>query len=680
MRLLNLTAFKITLCYLAGILCSHNFEIALNHLQIAGVFISFLIVIAWFRAKKMIFQDGVFGGLAFVALFIFGAWVYQLHQPYNHKDHYLNNAFKSNKNSFQLKIKSQLKPDLYNEKYTASILAIDNKEVSGDVLLLISKDSLDFQLAVDDLVFISTQLQELPTPKNPYQFDYAAYLNQLGIYHQIRIYKEDIFLQRKGKKTLRGMAYQLRNHINKELVREGFQGNPLALINALLLGQRQELSPEVYTDFAAAGAVHILAVSGLHVGIIMLILQFIFKPLEGLRKGKTIKIFCVVICLWVFAVIAGLSPSVLRAVTMFSFLAHAMESNRETSTFNTLLASAFLLLTLNPNLLFHIGFQMSYLAVFAIIWINPMLQKHYKPKTIIDKKLWQIFTVSFAAQLGVSVLSIYYFNHFPGLFFVTNLVVLPFLGLILGLGILIILLATFKALPPFMTYGYSALLDGLVYFINWVASKRSFYFDEITLTKWQVIFFYILIIAVILMFQKFSGKRLIYVLSTLICLQAVFIWNKWEMAHQEFVVFHKSRNSIFGFKHGNRLTLFSNLDPEQLNQESLLKRYRTQANVTKISTEPIRETFWFNQKTILIIDSLSVYPTKKNGVDIVILRNSPKIHLDRMIDSLKPKSIIADGSNYTSYVKRWRESSQKRNLPFYHTGKEGAFVIPLPKL
>lgn len=675
MRLLNSTAFKITLLYLAGILCASHFEIAPNNLQIAGGFIVLLLLIAWFRARKMIFQDGVFGGLALIAFFIFGAWVYQLHQPVNHSNHYTNKALEAEKNSFQLKIKSQLKPDLYNEKYTASILAIDDTEVKGDVLLLINKDTLDFQLAVDDLVFLTTEFQELPIPKNPYQFDYAAYLNQLGIYHQLRIRKDEILLKRKGKTTLRGLAFEVRKHINKQLLRNGFQGNPLALINALLLGQRQELSQEVYSDFAAAGAVHILAVSGLHVGIIMLILQFLFKPIERLRNGKTIKITCVVICLWIFAVIAGLSPSVLRAVTMFSFLAYAMESSRETSTFNTLLASAFLLLTINPNLLFHIGFQMSYLAVFAIIWINPMLQRLYRPKSFVFKKLWQIFTVSFAAQLGVSVLSIYYFNHFPGLFFVTNLVVLPFLGLILGLGVLIIFLAVIKALPPILTEGYSGLLETLVSFINWVASQRSFYFDSLSFSKPEVILYYLLIISGILVFQKFSGRRFIFFFITVLMIQIAWIWNKKESAEQEFVIFHKSRNSIFGFKHGNELTLFSNMDGEQLNKETLLKNYRTKANVNELITAPLRETFWYNQKTIVIIDSVSVYPATKKGVDVVILRNSPKVHLERMIDSLKPGRVIADGSNFTSYVNRWRETAQKRKLPFHHTGKEGAFVM-----
>lgn len=675
MRLVNVTAFKITLAFLVGILCSHYFDFALEFLQGAIAIISFLLLAAWWRSKRMIFQDGVFTSLSLVALFIFGAWVYQLHQPINHSTHYSHQYLSNEKSIFQLKIKSQLKPDLFNEKYIASIQSIDGNETTGDLLLLIAKDSIASGIEVDEQLLIPTEFQELPTPKNPYQFDYAAYLNQLGIYHQLRLNKEEIITQYKGKSTLRGKAFSIRKMINLHLEEHGFNGNPLALINALLLGQRQELSQEVYTDFAAAGAVHILAVSGLHVGIIMLILQFFFKPLERFPKGKTLKICCVVLCLWIFAVIAGLSPSVLRAVTMFSFLAYAMESNRETSTFNTLLASAFLLLTLNPNLLFHIGFQMSYLAVFAIIWINPMLQKLYRPKNYVDRKLWEITTVSFSAQLGVSVLSIYYFNHFPGLFFVTNLVVLPFLGLILGLGILIILLAVIKALPAILVEGYSALLESLVYFISWVASQRSFHFDQLSFSKPQVFLFYILIITGVIVLQKFSGKRFIYFLTSIICLELVFIWDKLEGAQQELVVFHKSRNSLLGIKEGNHLQLFSNLDREQIETENLIKNYQNKAKIKQVTTDTIRETLMYDNKTIVIIDSLSVYPSTKSGVDLVILRNSPRIHLERMIDSLKPKTILADGSNFTSYVNRWRETCEKRKLPFHHTGKEGAFIL-----
>src|SRR5690606_22942355 len=134
------------------------------------------------------------------------------------------------------------------------------------------------------------------------------------------------------------------------------------------------------------------------------------------------------------------------------------ESGRTNIRFSSLLASAFLLLLINPNLLFHVGFQMSYLAVFAILWIVPMFEKR-RPRFKVLSVPFDIITVTLAAQLGVGPLSVYYFNYFPGLFFLTNLVIIPFLGIILGSGILVILLTQLKIYHPLLTDIYTRMLE-----------------------------------------------------------------------------------------------------------------------------------------------------------------------------------------------------------------------------
>lgn len=674
MRLINITAYKITLVFLGGILCSHYFSFPEELLFYAFFFSFALFVVAWFRASRRLFQNAIFGIMGYVLLFILGASVYHIHQPINHESHYTNYYNPKDEAFFQLQIKEILKPDLYNQKQIAEIIAIDERTVSGDILLLLRKDTLTDELQVDDILLIKTTPQELSKPKNPHQFDYASYLNQQGIYHQLQISPFEIIHKTEGAASLKGNAYRVRSYINEKLTENNFNAETLSLINALLLGQRQHLSKDIYDDFAAAGAVHILAVSGLHVGIIMLILQFVFRPLERLRNGKRIKIICVVLCLWIFAVIAGLSPSVLRAVTMFSFLAYAMESKRETSTFNTLFASAFLLLAIDPNLIFHIGFQMSYMAVFAIVWICPMIQKYYRPKTIIDRKIWETLTVTFAAQLGVAVLSIYYFHHFPGLFFITNVVILPFLGLILGGGILVIALASLNILPSFLHQVYSILLEKLIAFIRWVAMQDRYYFDEISLNTLQIVGFYFVLVALILVFQKLKYSHVLALFISIICLQGVYFWNKIHNASQELVVFHKSRNTVIGYKNDRQLNLFSNTLKNDFKEEAFIKNYKVGADISDLKLEKFSNYFEFDKKMILITDSSGVFP-KRGKIDILIISESPKFHLDRVIDSLQPSLIIADGNNYTSYVKRWRETCDKRKLPFHHTGTEGAYIL-----
>ena len=162
-------------------------------------------------------------------------------------------------------------------------------------------------------------------------------------------------------------------------------------MNALLLGQRQDISKELTANYSKAGAIHILAVSGLHVGIILWMLSFVLKPLERFKKGKVIKLVLVVLFLWFFAVLAGMSASVTRAVTMFSAIAIGQFFNKRNAIEQSLIFSMFLLLLLKPLFLFDVGFQLSYLAVFGIIWVQPVFYQLWKPKYyIIDLSLIHI--------------------------------------------------------------------------------------------------------------------------------------------------------------------------------------------------------------------------------------------------------------------------------------------------
>lgn len=164
-----------------------------------------------------------------------------------------------------------------------------------------------------------------------------------------------------------------RINIQKSLRRYHFTEDELAVMNALLLGQRQEISKELSDNYSKAGAIHILAVSGLHVGIILLILSFLLKPLERVNKGKLIKLVLVILFLWFFAVLAGMSASVTRAVTMFSAIALGKFFNKRNAVEHSLIFSMFIILLWKPLFLFDVGFQLSYTAVFGIIWVQPVL-------------------------------------------------------------------------------------------------------------------------------------------------------------------------------------------------------------------------------------------------------------------------------------------------------------------
>ena len=299
-------------------------------------------------------------------------------------------------------------------------------------------------------------------------------------------------------------------------------------MNALLLGQRQTINKTIYNNYVNSGTIHILAVSGLHVGIILWILNFIFRPLLYLKYGNYIRPIILITILWSFAIIAGLSPSVTRAVTMFSIISIAMHLKRPTNIYNTLVISAFIILLFKPTFLFEVGFQMSYLAVLGIVSVQPIIYKLWKPKFLVTDKLWQIFTVTLAAQAGVVPISLFYFHQFPGLFFISNVVVIPFLGLILGFGLLIIALALMNGLPNFMVTAYSFIIDSLNSFIAWVANFEDFLLRDIPFTLLQVICSYLLITALVQVYKFRNFKWVAISMIGVLSFQGISFYNTYQ--------------------------------------------------------------------------------------------------------------------------------------------------------
>src|SRR5690606_8574638 len=218
-----------------------------------------------------------------------------------------------------------------------------------------------------------------------------------GVYRQLNASPLEVLVMNSEINDLQALAGKIREGIISRLRSYDFGPDELAIIQALLLGQRQEISQEIYSNYAAAGVIHILAVSGLHVGIILLLLNSLFKPLERLKAGRFLKLLLLLILLWSFALLAGLSPSVVRAVSMFSFVAVGMQLKRRTSVLNTLFISLMVLLLINPGFIRQVGFQLSYAAVFSIVLIQPHIYRIYKGELKIVKYFWGLLSVSLAA-------------------------------------------------------------------------------------------------------------------------------------------------------------------------------------------------------------------------------------------------------------------------------------------
>jgi competence protein ComEC len=590
-------------------------------------------------------------------------------------NHYTNLKTSQALNSIIFKIEERLKTDNYNTKYIVSLRSFNAESATGKLLINIKRDSLNPPLAIDNLLFSSSKLQDIQRPLNPHQFDYSNYLELNQVYHQLYIKQDELLLLSDSKTTIYGFADQLRARINTKLVAAGFKSEALSIMNALLLGQRQTIDKTIYNNYVNSGTIHILAVSGLHVGIILWILNFLFRPLLYLKYGNYIRPLILVTILWSFAVIAGLSPSVTRAVTMFSIISIAMHLKRRTNIYNTLVISAFLILLFKPTFLFAVGFQMSYLAVLGIVSVQPILYKLWQPKYFVIDKPWQIFTVTLAAQAGVVPISLFYFHQFPGLFFISNIVVIPFLGLILGFGLLVIALALMNMLPNVIVVTYSFIIDSLNAFIAWVAQFEDFLFRDIPFTILQVICSYFIVMALVQVYKFRNFKWLVLSLIGIICFQSVYFYNHYKTQHDAFIIFNKSRYSMIGQKHNAQLLIHHNLDSLKQKSDNVIKNYIVGESIDTIVSNSLQHIYQFKDKTILVIDSLGVYKGLSFQPNYILLRNSPKFNLNRVIDSLNPELIIADASNYRSYVKRWKATCEYKKIPFHYTYEKRAFII-----
>jgi competence protein ComEC len=383
----------------------------------------------------------------------------------------------------------------------------------------------------------------------------------------------------------------------------------------------------------------------------------------------------IVLLLWMFAFVAGLSASVVRAVTMFSFIAIGQSIKQKKVIEFSLISSMFLLLLVKPMFLFDVGFQLSYLAVFGIVWAQPKLYNLWRPTNFIFDKFWSLMTVSSAAQLGVLPLSLFYFHQFPGLFFLSNLFIIPVLGTILVGGIFVILLAVFNILPAFLARFYNGIIEFMNAFIHWVSGQESFLWQDISMSFLGMLVSYLFIISLFQVSFQFSYKKLLQVLVAILIFQSVLFVEEYSAStKKEFIVFHKSRQSIQGSRIGKILLMKKNSDSLVITDRYAVKNYTIGEEIKRTRTEVFPSCFKLGNQEFLIVGELGVYAINGLKDPIIILQNSPKINLTRLIKTIHPIKIIADGSNYKTYVKRWKISCLENEIPFHTTSEKGAFI------
>ncbi|PJB14179.1 MAG: hypothetical protein CO118_09940 [Flavobacteriales bacterium CG_4_9_14_3_um_filter_32_8] len=668
------------------------------------VFILYLILLLIKKLNSNYQLRWVYGVLIYFNFVFAGAYLTSL----KYKDTKLAENLLTEKNN-QLLIGEVAEPVQIKEKSVKTILSIkgiksNNNWVAGEgkVIIYLQKDSLSALLNLGDIISFEPKLENVPPPKNPNQFDYRNYLSFHLIYQQAYLRSDNWkLIQQPSTSGIFKLADDSRKYLITILQKKGINGNELAVASALILGYKDDIDAQLKSAYSSAGAMHVLAVSGLHVGVIFLIFSQLFNFFERFKYGKSIKGILLIFILWFYALITGLSPSVLRAATMFSFVVAAKITNRNSNFFNTLAASALVLLIYNPLYLKDVGFQLSYLAVIGIVIIHPWIVKWLTFKWWLPQQIWEITAVSMAAQIATFPLGLLYFHQFPNYFMLANLVVIPAAVLILYLGLSTLIFSFIPVLGDYLAIALKYVVQFLNHSVSYIdklpfALTKNIRFDAI-----DACLIYLVIASLILLIATRKFRFVVLGSSFLILFLISSVWLRYTTLEQKkLIVYTIPQNSAINFIDGkdnilvsdikvteNKSKLLFNVQNNWIDKgveqekvvplDHLIKKNQL-SNIYRIDNKNLftkRNYFQFYSYKIAIIDNQFKVEnnSEKLKIDLLILTKNTKLSIKKLCTIFNVKEIVIDASNSVYNSERLEQEAKDLKIKCWSVLKDGAY-------
>lgn len=590
-----------------------------------------------------------------------------------------------------------------NEKensYAAILTISDVKDsvkwtaIEEKIQVYFEKDSLISCLKPGDQIVFKPQLVEIKNSGNPYEFDYKSYMKRKGIFYTQ-------YIKAKNWKKISANnsfnLYYFANDIREKLLhiykKYDIKEQNFAVLSALTLGYKEELDAETKRAFSASGAMHILAVSGLHVGIILLILNNLLKFLNRKYGLKILKTVIIVTFLWSFAIISGLSPSVLRAATMFTIVATGNIFKRNTYIYNTIAVSALMILLFDPLAIKDVGFQLSYLAVISIVSLHTPIYNQLITQSKIKNYFISLIVLSIVAQIGTAPIALYYFHQFPNYFLLTNIVVVPGAAAILILAILLLTTSFIPFFSSFIAYLLKLTLSILNGFVNFIQHLPFSVSAMIDFSLLQTLSLYLMIVFTIsfIYYKKkihfyLAGIFLVTIFSVS-ALKSIKLINK-----NNLIVYNVSKKPVVHLACGANNYVLS--DSSGINDEKIdnyiLKPVQTELKSKSLSKINIfSDTLFFNNnfgyyndflivgnKRITFIKNRKILENsseKPMQTDIIIVSNNTYLNIEELTELFEFKLIIFDSSNRINRVERWCKECEELGINFHSVQKSGAY-------
>ena len=555
--------------------------------------------------------------------------------------------------------------------------SITTHPTSGKVILYLAKDSTALALRRGDILLISSNITQPKLTGNPEEFNYGTYLQHQGIggtgYVAANAWEK---IGEEHAFSLLTIADNSRTHLLDIYRKLGLSGDEFGMLAALTLGYKDALTPELRDSFSTTGAMHVLAVSGLHVGIIYVVIGWLLGFLDKQKRTQRLKPIFVILFLWFYAFITGLSPSVMRATVMFSFMALAGVIGRKSQTYNTIFLSAFLLLLYQPSFLFDVGFQLSYSAVLAIVYFQPKIAGLLYIKNHLLRWAWELTAVSLAAQIGTAPFAMFYFHQFPNYFLLSNFVVIPAATVILYLAITLFVVSWIPYINIAVAFSLNWILR-LMYMAIAGIEQLPHALSIVWISNWDVILLYLSIGTLVMLCQKFSFRPLAaFLVLMLMFLGSQTMHHYQNLTQHEVVVWNHSKEVVV-----NRISTMDNLviTSDTLIAETIAQDYwnktDTQKPTIKMDTTLSNSVFVCGHKTFMVLNK-NPFKYKQVIAPLTIDYLIVSKHIypsERIFEFIKPKNLITCGNVYPSNNEKFAKLATTHQCKFYALTKEGAW-------
>lgn len=674
---------KIVLFYSLGIGCANCFipdRGLFDLLQLLLAF-SFLLnfIFFFYRSRLSI----LFAINSYVILFLFGIWNVWKTNVMVVDTHFLIGS------SDQFIAIVDDEPVFYNNsvRFSVTLLAkridLSFQKATGRLMVTLPFDQKDSPIQYGDEMVLKNKVKPIPKPLNPLEFNYRNYLKNQGIDGQIYLRsKEYKIIRHHQGYGIKAYALELRKKLVSKFKKYLKDEESYQIAVALILGYRTVMEQELVQTFSNTGTIHVLSVSGMHVGIVFIVFMWLLTQVGGNRALNLLRIVILLCAIWTYTILTGMAPSILRAAIMLSFFLIAKSMQREVNMLNTMASSAFLLLLLQPSMLFDIGFQLSYCAVLGIVLFFPLFKRiSIFEDSRLGRIVWDSVSISLSAQIMTAPFSLFYFGQFPNYFLVANLLVILPVTLIMYIGM------TMMFIP------IDIINVWLGYAMDWLIQKMFFtleFLDQLPFATWTGIVFSpdLVLISLIFLFScsyafYWKNKVALYcALSFLLIGVISFSYQQYlQMNYTGFRIYSTRKEIALAFIQKSNVTMISSFD--SLNAKNLV--YSTNRDLSRfsdwrdinffplISYDSIR-TNYLIQKSNLTVQIMEHKSLRDLPTDILLVRKNSKWNFVENIKRIKPKVVLFDGTNSDLNIQIWKHQLDSLGVSHYSIKNNFAYV------